>query len=383
MKNKPKSKIRLFIYLLENMLGYIYIKMNSFIYIRHFKRILKLQGYNPHEKIEGEEAYVKKWNALSLPVERYSYRLYSHYCGKNPDIVPEVIGRSIIEPILNPVRFRAFYSDKNLYRKYLPDSFLPRTIACRIGGGNILDQAYQPIQNEVFANVPKDMNELILKPSIDSNSGVGVMKLIRHGSDWYTNNEDLFTEKDLMGFGDDFILQEAIKQHPFMSHFCATSVNTLRIATYRSVKDEQVHVISSCMRIGKLGSFVDNAHAGGMVIGINIDTGKLQNYATDQYGCRYSNWNDINFIQSEYFVPNWENILNFARKVAIRNLHLRFLALDICIDKEGMPKLIEFNCVAFSYWLMMFNGYTPFGNYTDEIIDYCSKHKAEQMKIEC
>ena len=117
----------------------------------------------------------------------------------------------------------------------------------------------------------------------------------------------------------------------------------------------------------------------------NTNTGEVDcvQAAGGIIGLADSNWNDINFIQSEYFVPNWENILNFARKVAIRNLHLRFLALDICIDKEGMPKLIEFNCVAFSYWLMMFNGYTPFGNYTDEIIDYCSKHKAEQMKIEC
>lgn len=184
-----------------------------------------------------------------------------------------------------------------------------------------------------------------------------------------------------MRYGTDFVLQEAVQQHDDLSQFCSTSVNTIRVATYRSVKTEEVSVTATIMRIGKLGQCVDNAHAGGCFIGINPRNGKLKNYVCNQFGNKQKEWNGICFDRQEYFIPCWDKILEFAKYIGEQNPHCRLLALDLTLDKNGIPKLIEYNVNSFSYWLFMFSGQLPFGEFTDEIIEYCKVHTPSKIRL--
>ena len=68
-------------------------------------------------------------------------------------------------------------------------------------------------------------------------------------------------------YGQNFILQECFRQSDFTVRFNPSSVNTIRIGTYRDLKG-QIHILRAIMRIGANGSEVDNAHAGGMFCGI-------------------------------------------------------------------------------------------------------------------
>ena len=56
-------------------------------------------------------------------------------------------------------------------------------------------------------------------------------------------------------------------------------------------------------------------------------------------------------------------------------IHHRLFAFDISVTTEGRPILIEYNLDAFSYWLFMFTGQKPLGEYTDEIIEFCKNSK--------
>lgn len=230
--------------------------------------------------------------------------------------------------------------------------------------------------------IPMKYDKLILKPTVDSCSGKGIMLFNRNGNGYISADGNILLNMDfLYSYGDNFILQEGVKQHPYLSQFCSTSVNTLRIAVYRSVKDEAVHVIGSIMRIGKDGKFVDNAHSGGRFVGIDIKTGKLGSYVCDQYGNIVDEWNGINFKNNNFAIPNWADVVAFAEYVGECNHHMRLLALDIALDENGKPCLIEYNCDGFSYWLFMFTGNTPFGEYTDEIIEYCIKHPVRKAML--
>ena len=51
------------------------------------------------------------------------------------------------------------------------------------------------------------------------------------------------------------------------------------------------------------------------------------------------------------------------------------------IDSSGMPRLIEYNVSVFSLWLFQFTTGSAFGSYTDEVIEYCVKHKKEASRI--
>lgn len=178
----------------------------------------------------------------------------------------------------------------------------------------------------------------------------------------------------------DFIVQEGLTQSRYVSQFNPTSINMIRVATYRSVLDNKVHVVAIIMRMGKFGSEIDNAHAGGLFIGVDKH-GKIGKYACDQYGNKYDEFNGLNFKSGEFIIPNFDKVIEFAKSVGEKIPHHRLLAQDIAIQANGEPCLVEFNIRAFSVWLFQFTSGNAFGEYTDEIIDYCAKNKKFVQKV--
>lgn len=349
-------------------------------YASQFKRYLKMQGLE-NKKAIGEDEYLEKWKVLCPRVEPYSYRFFRHYCGNTPNIVPEDIGHSYIETALNPSAFRLAYSDKTLFPIIIGKEYVPRTILCRINNSCLLDSDFCKIDMELSCYVDS-LDALILKPSIGTCSGRGVQLFHKSGDQFVSQNQGFTLSKEyLLSYGGNFCLQETVRQHEFMSKLCPTSVNTIRLCLYRSVKDEKCHVTSSVIRIGKNGSFLDNAHAGGMFVGVNLQTGELGKYVTDQCGSKRNIWNSIDFASNTYHVPFWDNIISFAVFVGRKIPHHRLIALDIALRYDGNPILIEYNINSFSYWLFMLTGQEVFGEYTDEIIQYCMQHLKEKKKL--
>lgn len=160
-----------------------------------------------------------------------------------------------------------------------------------------------------------------------------------------------------------------MEQHPDISVFCSTSVNPIRICTYKSVKDDTVHILDGAvLRIGYEGETNDGTHGNGKFVGINRD-GTLMHKALDFYGNESETFNGIDFRQN-HRVPNYDLACNLAESVAKKVLHHRLLAFDIMIDKTGKPIMLEFNIEAFSMWLAQFVGERAFGDFTDEILEY-------------
>lgn len=350
------------------------IKRGSKSLSNHFKKLLTDLGYNPDEAIDGEEAYLKRWAVFGYPIEPYSYRLFSHYCGNDDRIVPEFVSRFFIEESLNPKRFRDVYKDKNMYDTLFCNEALPKTFLRKMGGSVILDSNYQIINDITL--VLREGNPLILKPSVDSDSGRGVMKFVATGGKYVSHDDNIeLTKSFLEKYGDNFILQEAIDQHKDIAYFNPTSVNTLRIAIYRSIKDENINIIGSIIRIGKNGAICDNAHAGGVLCGIEVQTGRLAKYLCDQYGNKSTIWNGINYENNEFAIPCWDKVCEFAKYIGSKLHHTRLVALDITVDSQGVPKLIEYNVYGFAPWAFQFTGNTAFSKFSDEIIEYALKKK--------
>lgn len=341
----------------------------NYIYRKQSLRYMKSLGI-PDKKMPGERVFIQKWSVLSKRIDLASYRLYSHYCGCIPEIVPEDIGRIVIEEKLNPPRYRDFYNDKTQYQVLLGEQIVPESFISRINGSVLLDSSFLPLSTDILTAC-HGIERVILKPSIDSSSGQGVELFTLMDNVYLNNDGDILTEDYLLNYSKNFVLQEAIIQHQSLAVFNETSLNSIRIATYRSVKDETPHVLSAILRIGKKGSTVDNAHAGGRYIGIDVSTGKLGSYTCDQFGNKSTIWNNIDFSISTYYIPEWEKVLALAEEVTRKIHHHRLLALDLTVSKEGQPKLIEYNIVGFSYWLFEFTNQKPLGEYTNEIINFC------------
>ena len=330
-----------------------------------------------NKSIDGEDTYLKLWSQLTARVEPYSYRLFSHYMGKVPHIIPDYIGTEILSYYLNPRRYSDFYEDKNTYSSYvLLEHALPKTYLKRIGGGKILHEdsveGIEIISSPTLCLQNLGVEMFILKPTVDTCSGKGVLMFKKQNERYVSSKGILFSDEFLNEYGDDYVIQEVIEQHPDLAKFNPTSVNTLRICTYRSVNDESVTVTGALIRIGKSGEVVDNAHAGGCFVGIDLESGNLLHYACDQYGNKYETWNGVSFSEN-HIIPHWNKVKEFAEKIASYNKHSRLLALDLTVDKLGIPRVIEINIDGFSYWLFQFCGQDVFNGEVQSVIDYCNK----------
>lgn len=340
------------------------------------KRQLAINGFK-NEPQAGEDEYIRLWSQITKRVEPYSYRLFSHYMGNVPYIIPEDIGQSYLEHYLDPVRFCDFYNDKNLYPQYMNlKGHLPKTIARRISGGQMLDEEYKPLK-QLPTELPYEA--LILKPSVDTGSGKGVMRFAKSSDGYYSDNVKL-TDDFLMQYSQDFILQEAVRQHAFFMNLNETSVNTMRLCLYRSVKTEEVILTGGVVRVGHKGAYVDNAHMGGRYVGILAENGELMKTTFDQDGRKKDIHNDIDYSKVHMTIPNWEEVKRFALYIGEQNRHCRLIALDVSMNELGVPILIEINVAGFSYWLQLFTGQDPFAGHVDEVIEYCLKKETLRKK---
>ena len=361
--------------------------VRKFLLPKELSSIIAKSGKNTHCKKISEWSH--KWRVLGKFNKDY-YRVYSQCIGEDVNIVPDDICHDVIEPILNPKRFISAYEDKCLFDKILKPSFgriVTPTTFLRNMGGTYYDINYNVIDksdvDKVIANIDSDVQKILIKVSLDSSSGKNISFFLWNKNNQFVDiNDGAILSNEYLNrvFGVNFIIQEVLEQSDFMNQFCETSVNTIRMAVYRSVNSDKSEVINSIVRIGRKGSLIDNAHAGGVFVGVDA-TGRISKYCSNQYGERIDSFNGINFSDGDFVIPNYENIKIFSQRVADALPYMHLVALDIMLDKGGEPILIEYNIRAFSLWLFQFTNGSAFGRHTDEIIEYCRNHKNEASRV--
>lgn len=353
-------------------------------YHKNYVKIMKRNFITKSSNKAVRLAWIRKWSVFGQKADPIYFDVFSHYIGDSVDIVPENICHDVIERILNPVHYDGFYADKNNFDLFFPKGVLPTTILRKMNGF-YLDADYNllEITNDKLNSILNNCGckKIVIKPTLDSSSGRGVKVAEKLSDSFYI----VGSEKEIVSYnwlqsnyGSDFIIQEALEQFDYISQFNPTSVNTLRLTVYRSVMNNECFVPSAIMRIGGKGSVVDNAHAGGGFVALKLD-GSLGKKVFNQFGESSAIFNDIDFSK-EYRIENFDKIVDFAKKVGKCVRNHRLLALDIMVDALGNPRLIEFNTGttgAYSMWLFQYTWTPAFGNFTDEIIDYCKNHLNE------
>ena len=357
-------------------------------YRDHFRNRLVMHEWDPEQKVEGEEKYLSVWQQLCPRIEPYSYRFFSRYSGKNPYILPEDLGRTYIEYYLNPLRYRSFYSDKNLYEQYIsPKELFPKVYYRRIMGGKILDTRFHLVKQLDYAMSSSEfarmmpVDRVVLKRTNDSGGGHDVQCIERKEDGLFYSNRGMVIDGEfLQKFAPDWNIQEVINQHPFFAQFSKTSLNSMRIFTYRSVVDEAVYLYSAIVRIGHEGSFVDNLTQGGGFVKIDIETGKLVGKVFDEEGYIYDSINGVDFSK-EYVIPQWKEIKDTAMSIARQIRHCHLVALDLCLDDSNTIRMLEHNIGDCSYWISLFIGDQVFGDRIQEVIDYCVEQKKHDPRF--
>lgn len=128
-----------------------------------------------------------------------------------------------------------------------------------------------------------------------------------------------------------FIIEELIEQNLLMGRFHPSSVNSLRIRTFRF--DDRVEILPSNMRIGQGDSVVDNTGQGG--ISAAIDENGYIFTACDEAGIRYDTHPDSGERIIGERVPFWEDAVSFVKRLASVIPTVRYVGWDIALTNDG------------------------------------------------
>lgn len=274
----------------------------------------------------------------------------------DPYIIPEDFFRVCIDPVLNDYDHKYILSDKNYFDLFMPRVLFPQTVIKNIRG-DLYDTNFNLISENDAMKLIREYKQVVVKPSNDSGFGRGV--------------ELVSTEKDILKeHGEDYIVQEVLKQHPSFSKLNESSVNIVRIVTL--FINGKVRPVTVAMRVGGVGDFTDNVeHKDGygmIVIGIDAQ-GKLKKYGYHSNGTRITA-TPAGIEFEGYSIEAYEKMIEIAVKEHSRFPYVRFIGWDFTVDDKGNVVVMEYNTKSPGVLYYQYVNGPLFGDSTKELLDY-------------
>ena len=180
---------------------------------------------------------------------------------------------------------------------------------------------------------------------IEGECGMGIFILkIELGKMYIDEKEITATDLEYKIKGADYLFQEVVVQHEEMQRLYPNSINTMRLITVRSIKDDKYHVLPSILRIGANGNFVDNTSQGGIAVGFDLHSGRLHEYGFQkpQFGLRSNQHPDTGVRFADFTIPYFDRAIEAAIHFHSMLKDIQSVGWDIAIGPDG-PIFIEGN----------------------------------------
>lgn len=312
------------------------------------ERFKKSSNKKPKSQMKEEINLCKKfWGCY--PLHYYRYDLYK----KDKQLSEHELLNYIPEFFFYNL-FLLFY-DSNKYEILLTDKIIteqlfrslaipqPHTI-CKLIDNYIYTNELVTIQYHNISQhlMDKKYQKIFVKP-VDGQGGYGIYIFHRNSNGQYvTEGNDVFNEEFLnkIGAKNDYIIQAGIEQDPEISKIYPHSVNTFRIATEN--RNQEIRMLCSTLRIGRGGNQVDNSAQDGIILKIDVDTGKMGDYASSEQCGYFEKHPDTKFVFKGFKISKWNKIKRFTMESAKKLPQFTYLGWDIALSKEG-PLAIETN----------------------------------------
>ena len=248
------------------------------------------------------------------------------------------------------------YSDKNTYDIRFKGFKQPKTILKKWGGDFYIDNNI--VSEKVAVCLFSKLDDVIIKPTLETGQGHGVFCFRQ-------DNLIISPEKYLQSLGNNFIIQERIKQHVKIAELNPTSLNTFRIVTYR--ERDNVYILNMTLKIGHTGEVVDNGHAGGYFVGINED-GTLKKWIYSLKPFSKKEMTESGIKVEGLFIPSFYKLKETVCNLSLLLPYHRIVGWDMAIDEKGNPLLIELNINGFGVNIIQIPNGPLLGKYTERIL---------------
>ena len=178
-----------------------------------------------------------------------------------------------------------------------------------------------------------DSHEVFMSKPYDGLGGADVKK--EYTKD-ITNRKEYFENC----IKNRIFLEELVIQHSEMNKLCDKSVNTMRIMTFNNHGKSEI--IWMGLRVGNGVNAIDNFHAKGMAVNIDVETGKLIGKAIDKDLNEYEE-HPVSHIKFDGFqIPCFEEAKKMVLEACLESDKILVVGWDIAISDKG-PVIIEGN----------------------------------------
>lgn len=282
------------------------------------------------------QAFYQKMLGQNVPTYWHEY-FFSRNGNFSVKYIPTCIYHQQIIYKLNQFGVRHAYVDKGIYDIYFPDVNRPQTIVKNMNGYYYDGQ--KAISYAEAIERCRNLKAVVSKPSTEGMWGEGVR--VFHTENGRMNGDGMTMEELFNSYGKNFIIQEKIEQHADMAKLNPTSLNTLRVLSYRDEKE--VHILYVVVRIGRMGKQVDNETAGGINADIDIASGTILDCAYGTPAEKRIETTDCGTVLKGFAIPSFDKVVALVKELHQRLPYFNLIGWDFGIDQNDEPVLIEWN----------------------------------------
>ena len=232
---------------------------------------------------------------------------------------------------MNDYHLRHAYVDKGVFDVFFPDVNRPKTIVKNMNG--YFYDAEKPLTREEALERCQTIGQAIIKPSQEGMWGQGVNLL--------SAKDDIDYNALFNKYDKNFIIQQRVVQHEQMGRLNPTSLNTLRVLSYRH--SDEIHVLYAVVRIGRLGKNIDNETAGGINADISLASGRIIECAYGTPSEKKIMHTDCGTELKGFAIPSFDKVVANVKELHKRLPYFNIVGWDWGIDAFGEPTLIEWN----------------------------------------
>lgn len=349
---------------MNNVRIYLKNKLNQFAewYRVHERKKdwVRFAALHTRERILSKQQtdQAKKFYEPYCKINPIFFEFYREKTGEfSPYFLPDDIYYGYVDPYFNDWTKAKHMDNKCFYASMFQNVRQPDTIFLRING-IWFDADHNFCTKEKMTNVLEKENNLFVKIATESDGGHGV---------WHYNDA-----KDIGGFWDfvsartaDIIVQKGVEQHERLNCLNSSSVNTIRVISL--LRNSEVKIYSSVLRMGVNGCKVDNEASGGRTCGICAD-GRLKPVGYNKYGECCLEHPDSHIAFYGYLIPGFNKVLDVVPMLHRQVPHFRLVSWDFAVDQDSEPVLIEANFKYGGVTIHQLNNGPVFGEDTECIL---------------
>lgn len=315
---------------------------------------------SPVRTQDAKPPLVQLWEQLNwgarLMVTPNDYRAYHLYRkGRGRREALRYLSGPRAEPLFKPLNLEIeLLADKLAFENHFRGAGLPvpRTLAVTAATEHAGDRPVLSTPERIsdFLRARLTAGQQLILKMLDAERGIGVRVMTGiDGEDLLLSNGQRAplrqTADELLTSGRVWLIQERIVQHPDLDALNASSLNSLRLVTFRH-RNGDVDVPIATLRIGRAANQTDGYSAGaGVAVQIDPATGRFGDVGAQKptYSLApIDRHPDSGIAFAGRTMPHWPEVLKLARAFAAHAGANRYIGWDVASTPEG-PVFVEGN----------------------------------------